>query len=100
MQLPAHIKLARLKREKIALLTRIATGGRERNRDRRSHAEHHRRLIDDFSGTPAFTKDGVVHEAILAKISETIPDGSQTVFTLAPRNPGSGDWTEGVSKGT
>ena len=61
---PVYIKLARLKREKIALLTRINTGGHKRNRDQISHAEHHKRLVDDFFGTPAFTKDEVVHEAI------------------------------------
>ena len=42
MQLLAYIKLARLKGEKIALLTRIAMGGCKRNQDLRFHVEHHR----------------------------------------------------------
>ena len=82
MQLPAHIKLARLKREKIALQRRIDTGGRKRHRDQRCHAEHQRRLADDFFGTPTFIKDGVVHEAIPAKLSRMILDGSKLSQTI------------------
>lgn len=59
----AWLKLARIKREKLELLERLATGGRNRRRPQRSHAEHHKRLIDDFFGSPAFTADGVVYEA-------------------------------------
>ena len=59
----SYMKLARLKREKIALQTRLATGGRKRRRPQRTHAEHHMRLIDDWFGKPAFTVDGVVHES-------------------------------------
>ena len=47
----AWLKLARIKREKIALLKRLNTGGRIRKRPQRSHAEHHKRLIDDFFGS-------------------------------------------------
>ena len=56
MHLPAYIKLARLKREKTALLTRTDAGGRKCNRIQRSHAEHHRRLVDDFLAHPRFRK--------------------------------------------
>ena len=59
-----YVKLARIKREKLAFLERIATGGRTRKRKKRTNAWHHQRLIDVFFGTPAFTEDGVVHEAI------------------------------------
>ena len=59
-----YVKLARIKRVKFALLERIATGGRTRKRKKRTNAWHHQRLIDDFFGTPAFTEDGVVHEAV------------------------------------
>ena len=62
MQLPAYIKLARLKREKIALLRRIDTGGRKRNRDQRSHAIPAKLLRTIPDGT---------------KLSQTIPDGSK-----------------------
>ena len=82
MQLPAYIKLVRLKREKISLLRMIDTEGRKRNGDQRSRAQHHRRLADDFFGTPAFTKDGVVPEAIPAKLSQMIPDGSKLSQTI------------------
>ena len=62
----AWLKLVRVKREKLFLLERLATGGRTRKRPQRTHAEHHKRLIDDFFGSPAFTADGVVYEATLA----------------------------------
>ena len=42
------------------MLTRTDAGGRKCNRIQRSHAEHHKRLVDDFVGTPAFSIDGVV----------------------------------------
>ena len=54
----AYIKLARLKRENIALLRSIDTGGHKRNRDQRYHAEHHRRLADDFLARPRLPKMG------------------------------------------
>ena len=50
-----YIKVARVKREIEALRKRIATGGRARKRNQRSNVEHHKRLIDDFFGTPCFT---------------------------------------------
>ena len=64
------IKLARLRKEQIALQSRLLTGGRKRPRPQRSHAEHHARLLEDMFGKPAFTTDGIVHESQQAYMSE------------------------------
>ena len=63
-------KLARLKREKIALQKRLESGGRKRRRLQRPHAEHHKRMLDDMYGQPAFSADGVVHESRPAFMNE------------------------------
>ena len=56
-------KLRGLKREKLALQTRLETGGRRRRRSQRSHEDHHKRMLEDMYGVPAFDADGVVHES-------------------------------------
>ena len=52
-----------LKKKRMVLLTRLASGGRKRKHVQRPHEEYHKKLVEDIFGVPAFTVDGVVHES-------------------------------------
>ena len=60
----SYVRLCRLRRETLAIKKRMAEGGRKRKNPQRSNAEHDKRIMDDFYGTPAVTIDGVIHECI------------------------------------
>ena len=62
----SYVRLSRLRRERLAIKKRMAEGGRKRKNPQRSNAEHDKRIMDDFFGTPAVTIDGVIHEQIPA----------------------------------
>ena len=59
-----YVKLLRARRKKVELLRPLEKGGRAKKQVAR-HDEFHRRILADYFETPAFTADGIVHEARL-----------------------------------
>ena len=57
-----YVKLLRARRKKVEFLRQLEKGGRAKKQVAR-HDEFHRRILADYFGTPAFTSDGIVHEA-------------------------------------
>ena len=56
------MKLLRARRKKVEFLRQLEKGGREKKQVAR-HDEYYRRILTDYFETPAFTADGIVHEA-------------------------------------
>ena len=61
----AYIRHARIKREKAAIIKRMATGGRKRRYPSRTTEEHHQRIVDDSLGTKEVKIGDVIIKAVV-----------------------------------
>ena len=58
-----YVSLMRCRRRKVELLRQLEKGGRQRKQAAR-YSVYHRRVLEDYFGIPAFSADGVLHDAV------------------------------------
>ena len=58
-----YVSLSRCRRRKVELLLQLEKGGRAK-KQRGRYSVYHKRVLEDYFGIPAFSADGVVHEAV------------------------------------